>query len=510
MPKFINMKNLLLFFVSILCLNCSEQKNAQNLQNDQVVAQEIEETPVDGPGFIYRSLSGPDDFTIEGPHRFQTIGGRKGFRPTSLKTKAFIKTELQKSPKGTLTFWFSPMEDNKISRGFLSMPSELVYPLVSDHFPQREDDKMRFGVYWNGANYPSLIGRFQSGRYWTIMDEGVAPVVYADYLRLRQGQWYFVALTWNKPDSKLEIFVNGKLVGHHLHAKGFEIPGDTLYLGNPLMVISELTLQDQVLDESQISKEYARLRPGTNDLSDEDIRHIAGPVEKPPLDVQREEGWKETYRCDFTSQEDIDEWTFQTGDKYRDQFELNITDEGLYWRTPDVVDVESRGYLWCPKWFEGDQWIEYDFRLESPKGLALLIICAGGMQGEDVIYDHGLLNTGSMGPMLSRYRNYHWEYMRRVEAMREDVETQYVNKNPWGKSLHVGCFPRLKNDVWHRMRLVKIGHRLHGSIDGQTVFDITDDPFDNNGPVFNSGRIVLRQMYHTAMSYRNFVVYQRP
>ncbi len=60
------------------------------------------------------------------------------------------------------------------------------------------------------------------------------------------------------------------------------------------------------------------------------------------------------------------------------------------------------------------------------------------------------------------------------------------------------------------MRWVKIGRRLHGSIGGKTVFDVTVDPFNNNGPAFDAGRVVLRQMYHTAMSYRDFVVYQRP
>ncbi len=493
-----------------LSLGCLKQIQAQQMQDLQPNDKTMKKSVNHGPDLIPLPISGLNNLTIDGPYRFLTIAGRRGFQPTSLKTRAFIQTELQKGPKGSLTFWFSPLEDIKKSRGFRSNPHGQVYPLVSDHFPPNEDDKIRFGVYWNGAIYPSLIGRFQSGRYWTVMDQGVGPMVYADYLPLRKGQWYFVALTWDQLAKKIEIYVNGKLVGHNFRAEGFEMPGDTLYLGNPLMVVSEVKLLDHVLNESQNDTEYSRLRPETNDPSDQDISFIAGPVEQPMLDVQRDELWKETYRCDFTDQEDLDDWIFQTGDQYRDQFELKITDQGLYWSTPDIVDVESRGYLWCPKWFEGDQWIEYDFRLESPRGLALLILCAGGLQGEDVITDHGLLNTGSMGPMLSRYRNYHWEYMRRVEAMREDVETQYVNKNPWGKSLHVGCIPRLQKDVWHRVRMVKIGHRLHGSIDGHTVFDVIDDPFDNNGPVFNAGRIVLRQMYHTAMSYRNFVVYQRP
>jgi hypothetical protein len=57
--------------------------------------------------------------------------------------------------------------------------------------------------------------------------------------------------------------------------------------------------------------------------------------------------------------------------------------------------------------------------------------------------------------------------------------------------------------------LVKSGHRIHGSIDQKTVFDVMDDTSANNGPVLNYGRIGLRQMYDTAMRYRNLVVYEK-
>ncbi len=194
---------------------------------------------------------------------------------------------------------------------------------------------------------------------------------------------------------------------------------------------------------------------------------------------------------------------------YRDKFKLEITKDGLYFETPDIIHTESRGYLWSPVSVEGDQWIEYEFQLVSSKGLALLIMCASGLQGEDIIQDHGLKKTGSMSDMLTNYRNYHWEYVRRVEAMRTDVETQYVHKNPWGKTLYVGCIPRFERYRWYKMQFIKKGNRLYGAIDGKVVFDVEENPYDNNGPLLNSGRVVLRQMYHTAMKYRNFVIYTR-
>lgn len=114
-----------------------------------------------------------------------------------------------------------------------------------------------------------------------------------------------------------------------------------------------------------------------------------------------------------------------------------------------------------------------------------------------------------MSVILSKTVNYHWEFMRRVEVMRTDLETQYVSKNSWGKKMYYGCIPRFEQNHWYRLRFVKLGNRLHGSVDGKTVFDITDYPFINNGPVLNFGRIGLRQMYNTTMRYKNFIVYEK-
>ena len=144
------------------------------------------------------------------------------------------------------------------------------------------------------------------------------------------------------------------------------------------------------------------------------------------------------------------------------------------------------------------------------RGLALVVMCASGMQRESFIDDHGVQSTGSMGTILRDVRNYHWEYVRRVEAMRTNVETQYLAKNPFGHKLHLSTIPRFERNRWYRLRLIKAGNRLHGSIDGQTVFDYTDTAFGNNGPVYNFGRIALRQMYHTALRYRNLELWTRP
>lgn len=461
------------------------------------------------PTGLELSLSNATGIKIEGPHRFIKIAGIDGLQVTSLKTKAWFETSFLNSDKGTLSLWMSPIEDINKFPLVGSSENMVHYPLISDHFPLYESDSCAFSLYYSGNHYPRVIGRFTKGSFWGQMDYGLAPFVYAEDLPLKKGQWYFFALTWDKPAGTLKMYINGELVGHNFSAKSFLRAGNRLYIGNPLMVLSNLKIQSDAADKSEIITAYQQLRPMSNTVSENTIREIVIPQTKPAISFKPDASWKKAYECSFTDPEEFKKWTFQTGDLYRNKFKLEITKDGLYFETPDIIHTESRGYLWCPVSVEGDQWIEYEFQLLSPKGLALIIMCASGLQGEDIINDHGLMKTGAMRDMLTNYRNYHWEYMRRVEAMRTDVETQYVAKNPWGKGLYVGCIPRLDQNRWYKMQFIKKGNRLYGAIDGKTVFEIEDDPYDNNGPLFNSGRVVLRQMYHTIMRYRNFVIYTK-
>ena len=454
-------------------------------------------------------LTDASNLTIEGPHRFVDISGIRGLLVTTLSTKAFLETSLLNSEKGTISIWMSPAEDMDKFPMVGKEASMLHYPLLSDKFPPRQSDSCNFSLYYQGIGYPRVIGRFTNGNFWRQMDYGLASFVYAEELPLKKNQWYFFVITWDKSLSTLKMYINGLLAGHNFSAKVFKAASNKLFIGNPLMVMSRLKIEQKVLESTEVRNRYESVRPKANNLSDKEISEVVFPKNKGPLPIKMDASWKRKYSCSFTDPQDLKNWIFQTGDLYRDSFKLKITNEGLYFETPNIIHTESRGYLWSPVSVEGDQWIEYEFQLLSPKGLALLIICASGLQGEDIIQDHGLKKTGAMSDMLNNYRNYHWEYMRRVEAMRIDVETQYLHKNPWGKGLYVGCLPRFEQNRWYKMQLIKKDKHIYGAIDGNLVFDVEENPYDNNGPLLDRGRVVLRQMYHTAMRYRNFVIYTK-
>jgi len=190
--------------------------------------------------------------------------------------------------------------------------------------------------------------------------------------------------------------------------------------------------------------------------------------------------------------------------------ELRITPDGLLMETPDKIDIESRVYLWSPKSFEGDIAVQFDFRPERATGLALLVVQASGMEREDFLTDHPRRTTGSMSTITSdRVRNYHWEFFRYVPEVRSDVQTQLLAKNPWMRPLGLSCLPRLDLGKFHRLLFLQEGRRLRAVINNQVALDAQDDPYINLGPVFNCGRIGIRLMYQTRMTFRNLKVWNR-
>ena len=461
---------------------------------------------------FYVPLCDDTRINIEGPHRFIDVNGRCGYHPLSIRTKATIEPEIHKGKTGTLSFWFSPLEDMRFYMNpKIGDPPTIAlrdFSLVSDVPMHNKSAAISYGIYWT-AGYPQLMGKFKSGAVWDVLDYGLAPFVYGEAVPMRKGYWYHVALTWNKKENNLKLYVNGILAGYNHQAENFDPVPDKLYVGNTMMVMKDLKFTSDRTQEDQLRNIYAANKPQGKEKADQDIKTNFLVQPKPDFTMKRDNSWEKVYSCSFTNPEDLDSWIFQAGEKYRDQFELSTSDEGLLIKTPDIIAQETRMYLWSPRTFEGDQWIEFDFQVLSDEGLALLVACASGYQREDFIKEYGVTKTGNMGFILNDIRNYHWEFMRRVELMRHDISSNYVAKNPWYWRMHFSTFPRLENGKWYRLRFIKMGHRLIGSIDGKKVFDIKDDPAVNNGPVLNYGRIGIRQMYQTSMRYKNLVVYEK-
>jgi hypothetical protein len=108
-------------------------------------------------------------------------------------------------------------------------------------------------------------------------------------------------------------------------------------------------------------------------------------------------------------------------------------------------------------------------------------------------------------------RSYHWEYYREMNDMRNDLDNSAFMKQPWNYPLAFATRKvPLEKEIWHKLQFLQINNKLIGSIDGNIMFECTDDSFTNNGPVLDFGRIAIRCMLHTKMIFRNLKVYNQP
>jgi hypothetical protein len=94
---------------------------------------------------------------------------------------------------------------------------------------------------------------------------------------------------------------------------------------------------------------------------------------------------------------------------------------------------------------------------------------------------------------------------------RNDLVSHAVIKNPW----HCPVAFQIENrhwelDRWYRVTFLQEESRLRGAIDNVTVFDTTDNGLTNNGPVMRQGRIALRVMMRSDITFRNLEISNRP
>jgi hypothetical protein len=195
--------------------------------------------------------------------------------------------------------------------------------------------------------------------------------------------------------------------------------------------------------------------------------------------------------------------------------QVAITKEGLLIETANTEmtasKLDSQMYVWTMKPFEGDLYVEYEYKSLRPGGLSLLLTQASGMNREDFMADYPLRTSGRMTMIYGEdVRSYHWEYYREMADMRNDLDNSAFMKQPWNYPLAFGARDvPLSKDIWHKLQFRQIGNSIVGAIDGKIMFECTDDGFINNGPVLDYGRIAIRLMLHSKMVFRNLKVYNR-
>ena len=464
--------------------------------------------PLDCPAHLPFDAGRPQ---VSGPHRFVRVGGKTGYQPLGLKTSLRLPTDLHTKNEGTILLSICPMETLAVAAGmpsYLSQdPNAQTYALLSDGQPANDLSKSDFSWGWSSRWHPQMIATFGPRR----ADFSLAPCVMVEHLPLREKSWYQLAFTWNKPQHRLRLYVNGILCGTTDYPFEPQMPRPELYLGNTAMAFADLRLYTQELSGAQVGAALAESAITAAPQIQNELLALFTVRPRPVAHWSPDASWQLSYQVSFTRSQDLKGWIQQgcTTERYKMKA-LETTPEGLLMQTPDGIHNETRMYLWSPQNFEGDIAVQYDFRPEQDSGLALLVVQASGMQREDFINDHPLRTSGSMSTIITdRVRNYHWEFFRRTGDVRADLGTQVLVKNPWLRPLGMATLDRLAVNQWHRLLFVKEGAHIRTVLDGRWVFDLHDDPFNNTGPIFNFGRIGLRLMYQTRMRFRDLKVWNR-
>jgi hypothetical protein len=453
---------------------------------------------------------------VSGRYRTVTIDGIKSLHPISATSFLKLPTDQHTKDTGTIVLWLSPLESLSGSPDLHSVaskdPNWQKYGLLGDALPINDINKTIFALYWQNRWHSQLIAKFKAGpAAGQAADFSVTPYVAVEHLPLHGRAWYQVSLTWDKPASRIRIYINGVLTCTTLYPFKAEMPHAELYLGNPAMAFARIDVFDVELDEKKIAESFAAAAFPKNEEIARELREFFTVVDRKNLNWLPTADWVLREDRSFIKPDDLADWS-QQGCLVKgfELVEKKITPQGLLLQTPDQIHIESRVYFWSPRVYEGDVAVEFEFRPEQTTGLALLVVQASGIHREDFLTDHPRRTTGSMETIIGdRVRNYHWEFYRKAVDVRGDLGTQVLCKNPWERPMAMVALPPYELHRWYKLRFVQEGPRLRGSIDGQLCFDVTDDAFLNMGPVLNAGRIALRLMYGSRMRFRNLKVWNR-
>jgi hypothetical protein len=460
---------------------------------------------------------------IKGAARVLDLKGRKGINPTSIHTTIKLSGgHTLNEPKGSLVLWFFALEDLAASfvADHMKMQNEFFdnYAFLSDYEVPRNYPPANFCFIWNRFN--EFRAKFFKGTVYPT-HEGFAPpqkawVQAVPFNYFQQHRWYQLAVTWDDVAKSASLFVNGVLVGKSdIFNKDFhrDKAGDALYAGCPALCHGEIEFYDQALSGAELYRQYRAAAPDYDPAIEKELRHHFEGTELEKFTFKPEAaGWTKQFDIDFQNPvEQIKEFYIQG---QADSVKPTGHPEGLLIETPNVPygtpeSFPKQVYIWSNRTFEGNIYVEFEWKALKPNGLSLLMIHASGMTREDFMADYPKKTSGTMNAVhAENVRNYHWEYYREMNDVRNDTGTAFSRKNPFAYRIGFGSAPApFTINEWHKAQLVQSGGKIRGAIDGKILLEIDDNSRTNTGCILNYGHIAIRCMVHTAMVFRNLKVY---
>ncbi len=460
--------------------------------------------------------------TINGAARVLDLNGRRGINPTSIHTTIQLQGgHTFNKRQGTLILWFFALEDLAASfiADHMKMQNDFFdnYTFLSDYEVPRNYPLGNFCFIWNRFN--EFRAKFFKGTIYPT-HEGFEPpqkawVQAVPFNYFKQYKWYQLAVTWDDDAKSASLFVNGVHLGtSDIFNKDFkrDIVGDTLYAGCPALCHGEVTFYDRVLPKYDIYKLFRDETPDYDAATEKELRHHFEGTDLEDFTFTPGEGWSKQLDVDFSNPvEQIKEFYVQG---HTASVQPEASKEGLLIHTPTLrygsaEAWQSQVYIWTNKTFEGNIYCEFEWQTSEPNGLGLLMVHASGMTREDFMADYPKKTNGTMNTVhAENVRNYHWEFYREMNDVRNDVGTAFSRKNPFAYRIGFGSSPEpFALGEWHKLQLVQQGGVLRGAIDGKVLLEINDSSRTNTGAILNYGHVAIRCMVHSKMLFRNLKIY---
>ena len=104
-----------------------------------------------------------------------------------------------------------------------------------------------------------------------------------------------MVFTWNKPENRYQIYINGILVAHsdtYTNGMEWEQAGERLYLGNPTFCISDIAFYQDELQSEEIKKLFKDECCQVKDYVQKELESVFADKEKVPFQWEPDEDWE--------------------------------------------------------------------------------------------------------------------------------------------------------------------------------------------------------------------------
>ena len=456
-------------------------------------------------------------------YRVLEFQGRRGLNTTSIDNKFTVPQHTTSADRGAVAIQVFSLEDLG-STTFLHFMAKhnahcQNYNLLSDCPDIRQSYAATFAMGYSTARNPDLFAKFYYGDHSDACYDPQRAFVNNNFFDFEKNRWLQILLTWDKPQRKLRLYVNGVLCGAEDQSATeliYETVGEQLFCGNPSFCLRDIAFYDDVLNNEQAAAIFADSGIVAEDAYQDFLHQRYAGNQVPSLDWQADDSWELREELSLTDPAELERFYIQGN---QDGEAPQITDDGLlvetYKARPGHRDNYKEGrrhiYLWLDRCFEGDISVEFDFNPLEENGLSLLLVHASGMQREDFMSDYPLRVNGVMSMVgWEDVRNYQWEFYRQMDDVRNDITSSAITKNPWQRKLGFGTHhQRMVCNQWHKAQFLKEGTRIRCILDGEVLCDVNDHPLQNNGPTLDFGRVALRAMCRTKILYKNLIIHTR-